>query len=46
MSSPQGVGMGRTPALWLNDGDMVEVSLEGVGSCMNKVVFDKLSSNL
>ena len=43
---PQGVGMGRKPALWLKDGDEVEVSLEGVGSCINRVVFDKPSSKL
>lgn len=43
---PQGVGMGRKPALWLKDGDLVEVSLEGVGSCLNRVVFDKPSSKL
>ncbi|RDK36510.1 hypothetical protein M752DRAFT_280399, partial [Aspergillus phoenicis ATCC 13157] len=34
MHRPQGVGMGRKPALWLKDGDLVEVSLEGVGSCL------------
>ncbi|KAL2864556.1 fumarylacetoacetate hydrolase family protein [Aspergillus lucknowensis] len=44
--TPQGVGMGRKPALWLRDGDKVEVSLEGVGSCVNKVVFDKPSPKL
>ncbi|CAG8947153.1 unnamed protein product [Penicillium salamii] len=44
--TPQGVGMGRKPALWLKDGDQVEVSLEGVGSCINRVVFDKPSSKL
>lgn len=44
--TPQGVGMGRMPPLWLKDGDQVEVSLEGVGSCVNKVVFEKLSSKL
>ncbi|PWY76170.1 fumarylacetoacetate hydrolase family protein [Aspergillus heteromorphus CBS 117.55] len=44
--TPQGVGMGRKPPLWLNDGDLVEVSLEGVGSCLNRIVFDKLSSKL
>jgi 2-keto-4-pentenoate hydratase/2-oxohepta-3-ene-1,7-dioic acid hydratase (catechol pathway) len=33
--------MGRKPQLWLKDGDDVEVSLEGVGSCTNKVVFTK-----
>ncbi|CAI7579892.1 unnamed protein product [Penicillium bialowiezense] len=44
--TPQGVGMGRKPALWLKDGDEVEVSLEGVGSCVNRVVFDKPSPKL
>jgi hypothetical protein len=43
---PQGVGMGRKPALWLKDGDQVEVSLEGVGSCVNRVVFDRPSAKL
>lgn len=37
--TPQGVGAGRNPPLWLKDGDVVEVSLEGVGSCTNKVEF-------
>lgn len=41
MRRPQGVGMGRTPPLWLKDGDVVEVSIEGVGSCINKVEFEK-----
>ncbi|KAL4745130.1 hypothetical protein BDW72DRAFT_65541 [Aspergillus terricola var. indicus] len=44
--TPQGVGMGRKPALWLKHNDQVEVSLEGVGSCLNKVVFDKPSVKL
>lgn len=35
--------MGRKPQLWLKDGDRVEVSLEGVGTCSNRVVFSKLS---
>jgi 2-keto-4-pentenoate hydratase/2-oxohepta-3-ene-1,7-dioic acid hydratase in catechol pathway len=37
--TPQGVGMGRKPQLWLKDGDVVEVGLEGVGWCTNKVEF-------
>lgn len=37
---PQGVGMGRTPPLWLKDGDVVEVALENVGTITNEVVFD------
>ena len=36
---PQGVGMGRNPPLWLKDGDVVEVELDGVGTCTNKVEF-------
>ncbi|KAG9700911.1 hypothetical protein KCU95_g662, partial [Aureobasidium melanogenum] len=39
--TPQGVGMGRKPQVWLKDGDVVEVSLEGVGSCINKVEYEK-----
>lgn len=37
--TPQGVGMGRSPQLWMKDGDIVEVSLEGVGSIINKVEY-------
>lgn len=43
--TPSGVGMGRTPQLWLKDGDVVEVSLEGVGTCSNKVEFTGHSSS-
>ncbi|KAK2768822.1 hypothetical protein FQN54_000682 [Arachnomyces sp. PD_36] len=44
--TPEGVGMGRRPQVWLKDGDKVEVSLEGVGSCENQVVFSKPQSKL
>ncbi|KAK4132309.1 hypothetical protein BT67DRAFT_451102 [Trichocladium antarcticum] len=37
--TPQGVGMGMNPQVWLKDGDVVEVELEGVGTCTNKVEF-------
>ena len=36
---PQGVGMGRKPQVWLKDGDVVEVEVDGVGTCTNKVEF-------
>ncbi|KAI1820342.1 fumarylacetoacetate hydrolase [Xylaria intraflava] len=39
--TPSGVGMGRKPELWLRDGDVVEVELEGVGICKNKVEMAK-----
>lgn len=31
--------MGRKPQVWLKDGDVVEVELEKVGTCTNKVEF-------
>ena len=39
--TPEGVGMGRRPEVWLKDGDVVEVELEGVGRCRNRVEFEK-----
>lgn len=44
--TPKGVGMGMKPQRWLKDGDVVEVSLESVGTCTNKVVFTKPRSRL
>ncbi|MGW3867609.1 fumarylacetoacetate hydrolase family protein, partial [Streptomyces sp. NPDC005047] len=35
--TPHGVGMGRTPQLWLGDGDVVEVEVENVGRLRNTV---------
>lgn len=36
--TPAGVGVARTPPRWLVDGDMVEVSVGGVGTLRNPVV--------
>ena len=44
--TPEGVGMGRSPQLWLKDGDVVEVSLEGVGTCTSKVEYEKEKAKL
>jgi 2-keto-4-pentenoate hydratase/2-oxohepta-3-ene-1,7-dioic acid hydratase in catechol pathway len=38
--------MGMKPQRWFKDGDVVEVSLEGVGSCINKVEFTKAKAKL
>lgn len=38
--------MGMKPQVWLKDGDVVEVGLEGVGSCINKVEFQKIKARL
>jgi len=31
--------MARTPPVWLNDGDVVEVEIEGIGGLTNRVRF-------
>lgn len=35
--TPSGVGMARTPPVWLADGDVVEVEIEGLGVLRNRV---------
>lgn len=35
--SPAGVGYGREPKVFMRDGDVVEVELEGVGTLSNPV---------
>jgi 2-keto-4-pentenoate hydratase/2-oxohepta-3-ene-1,7-dioic acid hydratase in catechol pathway len=35
--TPQGVGMGRTPPLWLKPGDTVAVEIEKIGRLENPV---------
>jgi 2-keto-4-pentenoate hydratase/2-oxohepta-3-ene-1,7-dioic acid hydratase in catechol pathway len=37
--TPSGVGMAREPQIWLNDGDVVEVEIEGIGVLENRVRF-------
>jgi len=36
--TPEGVGMGRTPQEWLQDGDVVETEIEGIGTMRNRIV--------
>ncbi|HET9193503.1 MAG TPA: fumarylacetoacetate hydrolase family protein, partial [Vicinamibacterales bacterium] len=36
--TPEGVGMGRTPQEWLQDGDVVETEVEGIGIMRNRIV--------
>lgn len=42
--TPAGVGMGRTPPLMLQPGDVVEVDIPGVGSLRNLVVAEPVSA--
>lgn len=37
--TPSGVGMAREPQVWLQDGDVVEVEIEGIGVLCNRVRF-------
>jgi 2-keto-4-pentenoate hydratase/2-oxohepta-3-ene-1,7-dioic acid hydratase in catechol pathway len=38
--TPQGVGMARKPPLWLTEGDLVEISIEGIGTLSNPVTAE------
>ena len=40
--TPEGVGMGRTPQEWLQDGDLVETEVEGIGTMRNRIVDVRL----
>ena len=35
--TPEGVGMGRTPQEWLQDGDVMETEVEGIGIMRNVI---------
>jgi 2-keto-4-pentenoate hydratase/2-oxohepta-3-ene-1,7-dioic acid hydratase in catechol pathway len=41
--TPEGVGMGRTPPLYLKPGDVVEIEIEGIGTLRNPVVEEKIN---
>jgi len=38
--TPGGVGFARTPPVWLRPGDVVEVTVEGIGTIRNRVVAE------
>jgi acylpyruvate hydrolase len=39
--TPGGVGFARNPPVWLEPGDVIEVSIEGVGTIRNRVVAEE-----
>jgi acylpyruvate hydrolase len=39
--TPGGVGFARKPPVWLNPGDVIEVTIEGVGTIRNRVVAEE-----
>ncbi|MGZ8618866.1 MAG: fumarylacetoacetate hydrolase family protein, partial [Actinomycetota bacterium] len=42
--TPPGVGFARTPPVWLADGDVVEVEIEGIGTLTNPVRMERAST--
>ena len=44
--TPGGVALGMKPPKWLTDGDVVEVSIEGVGVIRNRMAFCPTRSTL
>jgi len=37
MGTPAGVGQARTPPVWMKDGDVIEIEIEGVGLLVNRI---------
>ncbi|MBV8045704.1 MAG: fumarylacetoacetate hydrolase family protein, partial [Paludibacterium sp.] len=42
--SPGGVGKKRVPPLFMKNGDLVEVEIEGIGRLQNHVVAEELAA--
>lgn len=38
--------MGRKPQVWMKDGDVAEVYMDGVGTCVNRIAFEKPAPKL
>ena len=43
--TPGGVGFARTPPVWLQPGDLIEVTIEGLGRIANRVVAEARDRN-
>ncbi|KAI8136700.1 hypothetical protein BJV82DRAFT_638440 [Fennellomyces sp. T-0311] len=44
--TPHGVGVSRSPQIWLKDKDVCEIFIDGIGSLVNPVVFARGSNKL
>lgn len=42
--TPPGVGMGRSPQVFVKENDVVEVEIEGIGGIRNKIVYERQTS--
>ncbi|SVA36020.1 uncharacterized protein METZ01_LOCUS88874 [marine metagenome] len=40
MGTPSGVGSARTPNIWMKDGDVCEIEIEGIGILSNPIVAE------
>ena len=40
MGTPPGVGAARTPQVWMKDGDVCEIEIEGIGVLSNPIVAE------
>jgi acylpyruvate hydrolase len=40
MGTPAGVGAARKPPIWMKPGDVVEVTIEGIGTLSNPIVAE------
>jgi 2-keto-4-pentenoate hydratase/2-oxohepta-3-ene-1,7-dioic acid hydratase in catechol pathway len=40
MGTPPGVGAARTPNVWMKDGDVCEIEIEGIGILSNPIVAE------
>src|SRR5690606_36798977 len=41
MGTPAGVGHARKPQVWMKDGDVVEIEIEGIGVLRNPIVDER-----
>lgn len=41
--TPAGVGAGRTPPLWMKDGDVCEIEVEGIGLLRNSIANENVT---
>ena len=44
--TPPGVGHARTPQVWMRDGDVVEVEIEGIGICRSPIVAETTAGQI
>ena len=40
MGTPAGVGQARTPPVWMQPGDVIEIEIESIGTLRNPVVAE------